>query len=65
MRLRYLRDALGRTVLLIEHNVPMVLDVCDHIYVLNFGSVLAHGTPSEIARMPEVVGAYFGEAVVA
>ncbi|MGI8609578.1 MAG: branched-chain amino acid ABC transporter ATP-binding protein/permease [Candidatus Dormibacteria bacterium] len=63
VRLRELRDDLGRTVLLIEHNVPMVLDVCDYIYVLSTGSVLAHGTTDSIARRPEVIAAYFGEAV--
>ncbi|MEA2646020.1 MAG: branched-chain amino acid transport system ATP-binding protein [Chloroflexota bacterium] len=63
VRLRDLRDELGRTVLLIEHNVPMVLDVCDYIYVLNYGSILAHGTTEMIAQQPEVIGAYFGEAV--
>ncbi|MEA2682409.1 MAG: branched-chain amino acid transport system ATP-binding protein [Chloroflexota bacterium] len=65
LRLRDLRDELGRTVLLIEHNVPLVLDVCDYIYVLNYGSVLAHGSTAMIARQPEVIGAYFGEEVVA
>ena len=65
VRLRDLRDELGRTVLLIEHNVPLVLDVCDYIYVLNYGSILAHGTTEMIARQPEVIGAYFGEEVVA
>jgi len=63
MRLRDLRDRLGRTVLLIEHNVPMVLDVCDYIYVLNYGAVLAHGSTEAIARRPEVIAAYFGEQV--
>ena len=62
-RLRDLRDSQGRTVLLIEHNVPMVLDVCDYIYVLNFGRVLAEGTPDEILAHPEVITAYLGEAV--
>ena len=62
-RLREIRDELGRTVLLIEHHIPLVLDVCDYIYVLNFGQVLAHGTTEEIARKPEVIGAYFGEEV--
>ena len=62
-RLRDIRDDLGRTVLLIEHHIPLVLDVCDYIYVLNFGKVLAHGTTDEIARKPEVIGAYFGEEV--
>jgi branched-chain amino acid transport system permease protein len=61
-RLRDLRDVLGRTVLLIEHHVPLVLDVCDHVYVLNFGQVLADGSPDEILAHPDVVGAYLGEA---
>ncbi|MHB8511143.1 MAG: branched-chain amino acid ABC transporter ATP-binding protein/permease [Actinomycetota bacterium] len=59
-RLADLRDALGRTVLLIEHNVPMVLDLCDEIYVLDHGELLAHGVAAEIASHPEVVGAYLG-----
>jgi branched-chain amino acid transport system permease protein len=62
-RLAELRDDLGRTVLLIEHNIPLVLDVCDYIYVLNFGQILAHGTTSDIAGRPEVLAAYFGEDV--
>jgi len=61
-RLRDLRDSMGRTVLLIEHNVPLVLDVCDRIYVLTAGRVLAGGTPDEILAHPEVINAYLGEA---
>ena len=61
-RLRDLRDVLGRTVLLIEHHVPLVLDVCDYVYVLNFGRVLAEGTPEEILAHPDVIGAYLGES---
>jgi branched-chain amino acid transport system permease protein len=64
-RLRQIRDEMGLTVLLIEHHIPLVLDVCDEIYVLNFGQLLAAGSTEEIARHPEVVGAYFGEAVPA
>jgi branched-chain amino acid transport system ATP-binding protein len=62
-RLKDLRDELGRTVLLIEHHIPLVLDVCDYIYVLNFGQVLASGTTDDIASQPEVIAAYFGEQV--
>ena len=62
-RLRDLRDSMGRTVLLIEHNVPLVLDVCDRVYVLTAGRVLAGGTPEDILAHPDVVSAYLGEAV--
>ena len=64
-RLRELRDDLGRTVLLIEHHIPLVLDVCDSVYVLDAGRVIATGTPAEVAAMPEVMTAYLGEEVPA
>jgi branched-chain amino acid transport system permease protein len=64
-RLRELRDDLGRTVLLIEHHIPLVLDVCDEVYVLDAGRVLASGTPSDVAALPEVMTAYLGEEVPA
>lgn len=60
-RLRDIRDDFGRTILLIEHNIPMVLDLCDYIYVLNFGQVLAQGTRDEIASHPQVISAYLGD----
>src|SRR4051794_23210032 len=59
-RLLDLRQAFGLTMLLIEHHVPLVLSVCDHIYVLNFGRLLAEGAPSVIQTHPEVVAAYLG-----
>jgi branched-chain amino acid transport system ATP-binding protein len=59
-RLIDLRQAFGLTMLLIEHHVPLVLSVCDHIYVLNFGRLLAEGQPSVIQTHPEVVAAYLG-----
>jgi len=64
-RLRDLRDALGRTVLLIEHNVPLVLDTCDYVYVLDAGRLIAEGEPREIAANQDVIDAYFGRAVPA
>jgi ABC-type branched-subunit amino acid transport system ATPase component/ABC-type branched-subunit amino acid transport system permease subunit len=60
--LRYLRAHLGVTILLIEHDVRMVTSVCDYIYVLNRGQLLAEGTAGEIQRNPEVVAAYLGQA---
>jgi branched-chain amino acid transport system permease protein len=62
-RLHSLRDEHGQSILLIEHNVPLVLDLCDHVYVLNAGTLLADGPPSELARRPEVLSAYLGESV--
>jgi branched-chain amino acid transport system ATP-binding protein len=59
-RLLDLRKAFGLTMLLIEHHVPLVLSVCDHVYVLNFGRLLAEGEPSVIQTHPEVVAAYLG-----
>jgi branched-chain amino acid transport system permease protein len=50
----------GLTILFIEHNVGMVLDTCDRIVVLNFGEVIAQGTPTEVAANPVVVEAYLG-----
>jgi branched-chain amino acid transport system ATP-binding protein len=63
-RLRELRDRHGRTVLLIEHNVPLVMDTCDYVYVLDAGQVVAGGTPAEITDDERVIEAYFGASPV-
>jgi branched-chain amino acid transport system permease protein len=57
-----IRDQLGRTVLLIEHNVPLVLDTADELYVMDTGLVIADGEPIEVVSRPEVVTAYLGQA---
>jgi branched-chain amino acid transport system ATP-binding protein len=59
-RLLALRREFALTMLVIEHHVPLVLRVCDHVYVLNFGRLLAEGKPSVIQTHPEVVAAYLG-----
>jgi len=50
----------GHSVLLVEHNVRLVMDVCDQITVLNFGKVIAEGAPSAVAADPAVITAYLG-----
>jgi branched-chain amino acid transport system ATP-binding protein len=59
-RLLALRREFEMTMLVIEHHVPLVLRVCDHVYVLNFGRLLAEGKPGVIQTHPEVVAAYLG-----
>ncbi len=53
-RLLRLRKMLNLTVLMIEHHVPLVVGVCDYVYVLNFGKILTHGKPQEVQSHPEV-----------
>ena len=61
--LRFLRAELGVTIMLIEHDMRMVVSVCDYLYVMNQGQLLAEGTPHEIQMNPEVRAAYLGQAV--
>ena len=55
-----IRDEWGATVLLVEHDMGVVMDLSDQVVVLDFGSVLAHGTPERVRTDPAVVSAYLG-----
>jgi branched-chain amino acid transport system ATP-binding protein len=59
--IRRLRDELGITVLLVEHDMPMVMGLCDRILVINRGQVIALGTPAEVKSNQAVIDAYLGE----
>ena len=56
-----IRRAFGLTIVMIDHHVPLVTRVSDYMYCLNFGGVLAHGSPEYVRNHPEVVVAYLGE----
>ncbi|GAB4460386.1 MAG: ABC transporter ATP-binding protein [Armatimonadaceae bacterium] len=58
--IRRLRDEFGLTILLIEHDMTVVMGVCENITVLVYGEPVAHGTPVEIRNNPKVIEAYLG-----
>ena len=59
--IRQIRDMYNVTILLIEHDMKLVAGICEKLSVLNFGTELASGTPSEVLNNPEVITAYLGE----
>ena len=58
---RNLRDRTGVTVLLIEHDMRVVMTVCDRVVVLDHGEKIGEGSPAEIKRAPAVIKAYLGD----
>ena len=60
--IKSIREQFKLTILLIEHDMNFVMNLCDQIQVLNYGSLIAEGSAEEIRNNPEVISAYLGRA---
>jgi ABC-type glutathione transport system ATPase component len=58
--LRSIRDELGLSVLIVEHDMPLLMGLCDRIYAMDQGRVISEGTPEEVREDPAVIVSYLG-----
>jgi branched-chain amino acid transport system ATP-binding protein len=61
-QIRFLRDEMGLTIVLVEHNMAVVMSVCETVHVVDHGETIAHGTPENVKKDPAVLAAYLGKS---
>jgi branched-chain amino acid transport system ATP-binding protein len=62
--IHFIRDRFNLTILLIEHQMRLVMNICEKLTVMDFGQVIARGTPKEIQDNPQVIEAYLGRGAI-
>ncbi len=61
-QIRFLRDEMGLTIVLVEHNMAVVMNVCETVHVVDHGETIAEGAPESVKRNPAVLAAYLGKS---